>query len=555
MTTATPILDPQSATRSPIIELTGVTKLFPATRRSEEVTAVEDLNLKVEDKAATTKEGFGEFLVLLGPSGCGKSTILSMISGLALPERGEVLVYGTQVTGPHKFSASVPQAYTCFPWLNALQNVEFGLSLQEGISESERRDRANDYLNKVGLKSFAHSYHKQLSGGMQQRVAIARTLALKRPIVLMDEPFGALDAQTRAEMQQMLLALWEQEKSTIVFVTHDINEALLLADRIIVFSKRPATIVRDMGDIEKLLGHKRPPAIVHEKVFVERAEELRQLLGHGNPEESVPASAPVGAAKTVQVAIPSNPVPGGAAVVTQQPANAPVAAQPAAGWAPAPKPVPAVPVTQQQQPQRPPVPAQPVVQQQQPQQPPVPAQPVVQQQPPRPPAPVQPVAQQQPQQPPVPMQPVVQQQQPPRPPAPVQPVAQQQPQQPPVPMQPVVQQPPPVVHQQPVVQQQPPRAPVPAQPVAQQQQPPRVPAPAQPVAQQQQPPRAVAPAQTGHPAPMSAQEKLKQAWESQKAAQEGGTDQNAGANQKTSFWGRLTGKFVVNDEPGQEGKK
>jgi NitT/TauT family transport system ATP-binding protein len=543
MTTATPIIDPQGAIRPPIIELVGVTKLFPATRRSDEVTAVEDLTLTVEDKAATTKERYGEFLVLLGPSGCGKSTILSMISGLALPEKGEVLVYGDKVTGPHKFSASVPQAYTCFPWLNALQNVEFGLSLQEGISDSERRDRAKDYLDKVGLKSFARSYHRQLSGGMQQRVAIARTLALKRPIVLMDEPFGALDAQTRAEMQQMLLALWEQEKSTIVFVTHDITEALLLADRIIVFSKRPARIAKDMNDIEKLLGHKRPPSIVHEKVFVDRAEELRQLLGHANPEDNAPVAAPVAAVKTVQVAVPPIPLPRGAAIAPPQPPPA----QPVASWVHAPKQASAQPVAPQPYPPRPPAPAQLVAYQQAPV--PVPAQPAVyQQHPPPAPTPAPPVVQQrqQPQPAPVPVQPVMQQH--------------QQPQPAPVPV-------PPVAHQQ-----QPPPMAAPAQPVAHQQQPPPTTAPAQPVAQQQQQPQPApthaqppvyqqvtpgpvpAPAPAGPLAAMSPQEQLKQAWVRQPTAQQAATDQNAGAKKK-SWQGWFKRIFVVKDEPGQEGKK
>ena len=265
---------------TPVIELINVTKKFPATRRSGEVLALDNLSLTVEDRRETTPEKRGEFVVLLGPSGCGKSTILTLISGLALPQNGEVKVYGQPVTGPHKFSASVPQAYTCFPWLNALENVEFGLSLQNNTSESQRRRVAMDYLTKVGLRDFAGAYHRQLSGGMQQRVAIARTLALKRPIVLMDEPFGALDAQTRADMQQMLLQLWAEEKNTIVFVTHDITEALLLADRVIVFSSRPARIVRDLT---VPFPFERPPEIVHEAEFVRHAEDLRQLLGKPKP--------------------------------------------------------------------------------------------------------------------------------------------------------------------------------------------------------------------------------------------------------------------------------
>ena len=258
----------------PIIELRNVNKRFPATRRSGEVVAIENLSLSIEDRRAASPDGCGEFVVLLGPSGCGKSTILTLISGLALSSGGEVLVYGQPVKGPHRYSATVPQAYTCFPWLNALQNVGFGLGMQR-ISEEDRWRIAYEYLAKVGLAEFAGAYQRQLSGGMQQRVAIARTLAVKRPIVLMDEPFGALDAQTRAEMQQMLLKLWEQERNTIVFVTHDITEALLLADRIIVFSPRPARIIHTMM---VPFPFQRPPEIVHEPEFVRCAEELRQWL-------------------------------------------------------------------------------------------------------------------------------------------------------------------------------------------------------------------------------------------------------------------------------------
>ena len=339
---------------TPVIELINVTKKFPATRRSGEVLALDNLSLTVEDRRETTPEKRGEFVVLLGPSGCGKSTILTLISGLALPQNGEVKVYGQPVTGPHKFSASVPQAYTCFPWLNALENVEFGLSLQNNTSESQRRRVAMDYLTKVGLRDFAGAYHRQLSGGMQQRVAIARTLALKRPIVLMDEPFGALDAQTRADMQQMLLQAWAEEKNTIVFVTHDITEALLLADRVIVFSSRPARIVRDLT---VPFPFERPPEIVHEAEFVRHAEDLRQLLG--KPKPAVVAPAPgVGFTRLKSVPIahtgPAAPAPApapAAAPLPKQRTPAPVQqttpAQPAQAPpqqpAAAPRPAPAVP--------------------------------------------------------------------------------------------------------------------------------------------------------------------------------------------------------------------
>ena len=147
--------------------------------------------------------------------------------------------------GPNPNSVTVPQTYTCFPWLSVVQNVEFGLSVQ-GKSPEEQRAIAATYLEKVGLGDRQSAYPRHLSGGMQQRVAIARTLAMKPPIVLMDEPFGALDAQTRTEMQRMLAGLWAEAKNLIIFITHDITEALLLANRILVFSPRPAQIIHDL---------------------------------------------------------------------------------------------------------------------------------------------------------------------------------------------------------------------------------------------------------------------------------------------------------------------
>jgi len=258
----------------PIVEFDNVSKWFFKRKIEPPVEVLDSFNFKVERKDA------GAFVVLLGPSGCGKSTILTLISGLALPDEGEVLINGKPVTGPAEDSATVPQAYTCFPWLNVLQNVEFGLSLQP-LDKRKRKEIAMEYLRKVGLADRWKAYPKELSGGMQQRVAIARTLAIKPPIVLMDDPFGALDAQTRSEMQQMLLELWDEEKNTIIFVTHDITEALLLGDRVVVFPSRPITggsFHDGTKDLDKLFGHKRPPDLPRRKDFADLAEELRQIL-------------------------------------------------------------------------------------------------------------------------------------------------------------------------------------------------------------------------------------------------------------------------------------
>ncbi len=254
--------------KTPIIELKKVSKRFDDSHNGKPLVAVNNISLIVsaEDK--------GQFVVLLGPSGCGKSTILNLISGLLTADEGEVCVFGEVVTGPNPHSATVPQAYTCFPWLTTLANAEFGLAIQ-GKSKTERRRIATEYLVKVGLGDRLHAFPKQLSGGMQQRVAIARTLAIKPPILLMDEPFGALDAQTRLDMQQLLLDLWTEEKNTIVFVTHDITEALLLGDRIVVFSPSPARII---WDSPVTFNRPRSPMLVREEEFMNLSGYLLGLL-------------------------------------------------------------------------------------------------------------------------------------------------------------------------------------------------------------------------------------------------------------------------------------
>jgi NitT/TauT family transport system ATP-binding protein len=254
-----------------IVELVKVWKWFEQARGQERFCALEGLDFKIE------ADEDGAFVVLLGPSGCGKSTILSLISGLSLADKGEVRVNGHLVDGPDPDAATVPQAYTCYPWRTVLENVEFGLSLQ-GLPKKQRRERALEYLRKVDLADRCDAYPKQLSGGMQQRVAIARTLAMQLPIVLMDEPFGALDAQTRSDMQQMVLQLWNEEKNTIIFVTHDITEALLLGDRVVVFSSRPARVIHDICNLDDQLEHERPPDVVRRPEFIALYEEIRELL-------------------------------------------------------------------------------------------------------------------------------------------------------------------------------------------------------------------------------------------------------------------------------------
>jgi NitT/TauT family transport system ATP-binding protein len=183
----------------------------------------------------------GEFVCLLGPSGCGKSTILNLIAGFLKPTRGQVLVDGQPVKKPGADRGFVFQQYSLLPWKTTFENVEFGLKIR-GVSRTERIELVNDYLNRVGLYKHRHSYPHQLSGGMQQRASIVRALVNSPSVLLMDEPFAALDAQTRHMMQELLLNIWSDLKSTVIFVTHDIEEAVFLSDRILVMGVRPGRI-------------------------------------------------------------------------------------------------------------------------------------------------------------------------------------------------------------------------------------------------------------------------------------------------------------------------
>lgn len=206
-------------------------------RAGRETAAIRDVSFDILDKP-----GHGEVVVFLGPSGCGKSTILKAVAGLIFPTKGEVLLDGKPVEGTGRDRGMVFQAYTSFGWLTVQENVEYGLRLR-GVASKERSRLAKKYLEEVGLAEFHDRYPKDLSGGMKQRVAIARTLINQPRVVLMDEPFGALDPQTRWGMQSLLLDVSRAEDNTILFVTHDVSEAVYLADTIYVLSARPATIL------------------------------------------------------------------------------------------------------------------------------------------------------------------------------------------------------------------------------------------------------------------------------------------------------------------------
>lgn len=197
-----------------------------------EVVALENVSLDIHD---------GEFAVIVGPSGCGKSSLLYLAAGLMEPTAGEITLNGRVVHGPAADRGMVFQAYTLFPWLTVQKNVEFGLRLRK-TSPEKRAVIAQSYISEIGLGGFESAYPGQLSGGMKQRVAIARAMANDPDILLMDEPFGALDSQTRVVMQHLLLRVWEQTRKTVLFVTHDVDEAILLANRVIIMTARPGRI-------------------------------------------------------------------------------------------------------------------------------------------------------------------------------------------------------------------------------------------------------------------------------------------------------------------------
>jgi ABC-type nitrate/sulfonate/bicarbonate transport system ATPase subunit len=187
-----------------------------------------------------------DFVTILGPSGCGKSTLLRIVAGLDHPTTGRVLLDGNPVEGPGADRGMVFQSYTLFPWLTIEQNIRFGLR-ERGVSEAQQKERSDYFIARVGLRGFEKHFPKQLSGGMQQRTAIARALANDPKILLLDEPFGALDNQTRVLMQELLLGIWESAQKTVLFVTHDIDEAIFMANRVAVFTARPGSIKTELA--------------------------------------------------------------------------------------------------------------------------------------------------------------------------------------------------------------------------------------------------------------------------------------------------------------------
>ena len=223
---------------APKLRIDNVALRFKS-RSGTPVTALENISLVVEDK---------EFSVIVGPSGCGKTSLLRLVAGLIEPTEGAISLDNTNISGPGKNRGMVFQSYTLFPWLTVQDNVEFGLRIA-GIRAAQRRETSRRYIAQVGLTGFERLYPKQLSGGMMQRVALARALANDPAILLMDEPFGALDSQTRSLMQELLLEIWQSSHKTVLFITHDIDESILLGDRVYMMTARPGRI-KEMLEID-----------------------------------------------------------------------------------------------------------------------------------------------------------------------------------------------------------------------------------------------------------------------------------------------------------------
>ena len=248
-----------------MIRLVDVNKSFAPGRRRGATLALENISLEIAD---------GEFLTIVGPSGCGKSTVLTLVAGFESPTSGEILLNGEPVAAPGSDRVVVFQEPGLYPWLEARENIGLGLKLRDGRIDW---DLVHDYVAKVGLDGFERHYPNELSGGMQQRVALARALIVAPEVLLMDEPFGALDAQTRLAMQELLLELWGTMKATVIFVTHDVDEAILLGDRVAMMTPRPGRIAEL---ISVPFGRPRTLGTTLKPEFIElKRRVLSRLLG------------------------------------------------------------------------------------------------------------------------------------------------------------------------------------------------------------------------------------------------------------------------------------
>lgn len=260
---------PRTLPGAPGIRAESVRKNFSS--RRGEVVALDGIDLEVQP---------GEFVSILGPSGCGKSTFLYIVGGFVEPDSGTILVGAEQVHRPSPERGIVFQEFVLFPWKTVLGNITFGLA-RKGFGRSERKEIAQRYIEMVHLHGFEHHYPKELSGGMKQRLAIARTLATDPSVLLMDEPFGAVDAQTRVILQEELMEIWERTQKTVLFITHSVDEAIFLSDRIYVFSQRPARVkaVFEVG----LPRPRSAEGIRASTAYAELHRKLWSLLGHEQP--------------------------------------------------------------------------------------------------------------------------------------------------------------------------------------------------------------------------------------------------------------------------------
>lgn len=262
---------------SPIVSVDQVSHWYASRGEKSPLHVLDDVSLEVEE---------GEFLAIVGPSGCGKSSLLRLIAGLSAPTAGSISLAGQPITGPNRGVAVVFQGFELLPWRTVVQNVSLGLETQ-GIGKRERYQRARDSVQQVGLEGFEHQYPHELSGGMQQRVGLARALLVDPKVLLMDEPFGALDALTRDRMQREVLHMLEERGKTVVFITHDIKEATYLADRVIVMSTRPAVIVREVPVTIERPRWNRRLAVEHDSRFADAEAVLRKELGLEDMEASI----------------------------------------------------------------------------------------------------------------------------------------------------------------------------------------------------------------------------------------------------------------------------
>jgi ABC-type nitrate/sulfonate/bicarbonate transport system ATPase subunit len=266
------------------LELRAITHVFGTGHGGVAVTALDDITLRIPDQ---------KFVSILGPSGCGKSTIFNIVAGLIMPSRGAVYLDGADISGMVGFIGYMLQKDLLLPWRTVLDNVILGMELQN-VPKAKARERAMPYLKRYGLDGFESQYPAALSGGMRQRAALLRTLLYDSALVLLDEPFGALDAQTRGHMQQWLLQIWADFNKTVVFVTHDVEEAIYLSDQVVVMTPRPGRI-KAVVDIP--IARPRPPATLHDATFIALKQHCLGLLAYAQ-DVNMPDSSGVGAIRT-----------------------------------------------------------------------------------------------------------------------------------------------------------------------------------------------------------------------------------------------------------------